>query len=165
MIFESSKQPPDGQRHKPLLHEVEGMGRRTKPENIEPLLNRMMALAEPSRWNIIQLLREEPHTVGQLATATGLSLAVISRHVQRLRSVGLVIGEKKGKELHCSRSGADTDAGKWLALILGESHPITSDYSYSRLTPRSSRPEKKKSLDVKLEPVLPLGGDIEDFLL
>ena len=141
------------------------MGRRTKPDNIEPLLNRMMALAEPSRWSILQLLREKPHTVGQLASATGLSLAVISRHVQRLRSVGLVIGEKRGKELHCSRSGADTDAGKWLAVILGETRPNLSEYSYSKRSPRSDRADKKKTSQPKLEPVLPIGGDIEDFLL
>ena len=150
------------------------MARRPKPTDIEPLLDRMMALAEPSRWSIVQLLGEEPHTVGQLARATGLSLAVTSRHVQRLRRAGIVVGEKRGKELVCTRSGSDTTIGRWLDAALEEtpaavaeyseteaSRPLTRPGPQSRVSP-SQKPEAEKATD---EPEYRPGGDIDDFLL
>ena len=150
------------------------MARRPKPTDIEPLLDRMMALAEPSRWSIVQLLGGEPHTVGQLARATGLSLAVISRRVQRLRRVGLVVGEKRGKELICTRSGPDTTVGRWLDAALGETPVAVTEYSEME-APRpltepgpqarvseNKQPEVEKPAD---EPEYRPGGDIDDFLL
>jgi DNA-binding transcriptional ArsR family regulator len=148
------------------------MARRPKPTDLEPLLERMMALAEPSRWAIVQLLGDEPRTVGQLARATGLSLAVTSRHVQRLRQVGIVVGEKRGKELLCSRSGPDTTVGRWLDATLRETPGRVVEYSQTEArrsreespaaTSTIEEPEEEKPAD---EPEYRPGGDIDDFLL
>ena len=150
------------------------MARRPKPTDIEPLLDRMMALAEPSRWSIVQLLGEQQHTVGQLARATGLSLAVTSRHVQRLRRVGIVVGEKRGKELICTRSGSDTSIGRWLDAALEETPVAVAEYSEKEaprpltrpgpkvMAPVAQKPEVEKPAD---EPEYRPGGDIDDFLL
>jgi DNA-binding transcriptional ArsR family regulator len=150
------------------------MARRPKPTNLEPLLNRMMALAEPSRWSIVRLLGEKPRTVGQLARATGLSLAVTSRHVQRLRSVGLVVGEKRGKELHCARSGPETVVGQWLDVTLGETAVAVAEYTEKEtprrpvragVKPKISRKEEQEIEQKTAEPEYRPGGDIDDFLL
>jgi DNA-binding transcriptional ArsR family regulator len=42
------------------------------------------ALSEPSRLMLLQALRGGPHTVGQLAAATGLKQANVSRHLAAL---------------------------------------------------------------------------------
>lgn len=48
------------------------------------------ALAEPSRRRIVELVRGEPRTVGELAARTGLSQPSTSKHLKVLREAGLV---------------------------------------------------------------------------
>lgn len=99
------------------------MARRPKPSQLEPLLERTMAVADPSRWQIVRLLGESPRTVTQLARATGLSVAATCRHVQRLRVVGVVEARRRGKELQCRPAAPDTPVGRWLRGLLGGSGP------------------------------------------
>ena len=54
----------------------------------------LVALAEPTRRRIIDLLRERPRPVGELATAARMSGPAISRHLQVLRRSGLIEEER-----------------------------------------------------------------------
>jgi DNA-binding transcriptional ArsR family regulator len=85
----------------------------------DPDLERLMALAEPSRWAMMRLLAERPRSVGEVAQAMRLSLAVTSRHLQRLRAAGLVVAARDGKNLSCALAGPESAAGRWLASLLG----------------------------------------------
>jgi DNA-binding transcriptional ArsR family regulator len=51
-------------------------------------------LAEPNRRLILDLLREQPRSVGELVEATGLSQPGTSKHLRVLRESGLVRVEK-----------------------------------------------------------------------
>jgi len=82
-----------------------------------------MAVADPSRWQIVRLLGESPRTVTQLAMATGLSVAATCRHVQRLRAVGVVEASRRGKELQCRPAPPDTPVGRWLVDLLAGGGP------------------------------------------
>jgi DNA-binding transcriptional ArsR family regulator len=48
------------------------------------------ALADPTRRRILDLLRERPRLVGELAELVGISQPGISKHLKVLREVGLV---------------------------------------------------------------------------
>jgi DNA-binding transcriptional ArsR family regulator len=48
------------------------------------------ALADPMRRRILDLLRERPHLVGELATRLNASQPSISKHLRVLREIGLV---------------------------------------------------------------------------
>lgn len=50
----------------------------------------LAALAEPTRRQVIDLLREGPRRAGELAAATNMTAPAISRHLRVLRSTGLV---------------------------------------------------------------------------
>ena len=52
------------------------------------------ALAEPRRRQILDLLREQPRSVGELVAQTGLSQPGTSKHLRVLREAGLVRAEK-----------------------------------------------------------------------
>ena|SRR5437764_1367605 len=52
------------------------------------------ALAEPHRRQILDLLREQPRSVGELVAETGLSQPGTSKHLRVLREAGLVRAEK-----------------------------------------------------------------------
>lgn len=47
-------------------------------------------LAEPNRRRILDLLREEERTVGELVAGTALSQPAVSKHLRVLREAGLV---------------------------------------------------------------------------
>ena len=51
------------------------------------------ALADPTRRRVIELLGSGPRRAGELATAVGMPATALSRHLQVLRSSGLVAVE------------------------------------------------------------------------
>jgi DNA-binding transcriptional ArsR family regulator len=54
------------------------------------------AIADPTRREILKLLRGGRHTVGDLASNFQTSRPAISKHLRLLRSAGLVVTEKHG---------------------------------------------------------------------
>jgi uncharacterized protein YndB with AHSA1/START domain/DNA-binding transcriptional ArsR family regulator len=48
------------------------------------------ALAEPSRLRIVELLRERPHAVNEIADALGLPQPQVSKHLRTLNDAGMV---------------------------------------------------------------------------
>lgn len=50
----------------------------------------LVALADPARRGVIDLLRKEPRRAGELAGALGLTPPAMSRHLRLLRESGLV---------------------------------------------------------------------------
>ena len=55
------------------------------------------ALADPTRRQILRLLRERRRTSGEIADAFPSSWPTISRHLAVLRSAGLIVGERTGQ--------------------------------------------------------------------
>ena len=55
------------------------------------------ALADPTRRQILRLLRKRRHTSGEIAEAFPSSWPTISRHLAVLRSAGLIVRERKGQ--------------------------------------------------------------------
>lgn len=58
------------------------------------------ALAEPTRLQILNLLRSGEHKVGDLAQACGCSAANASRHLSLLMQHGLVARESRGTSVY-----------------------------------------------------------------
>lgn len=56
-------------------------------------------LAHPRRLEILHVLSDGPLEVGRLATKTGLSQPNASQHLSLLRSAGLVLIERNGREV------------------------------------------------------------------
>ena len=57
------------------------------------------ALADPTRRDILRLLRNGPRTSGQIAEAFPSAWATISRHLAVLRDAGLIISERNGQQI------------------------------------------------------------------
>lgn len=60
---------------------------------------RMQMLATPSRVQILGHLKEGPCSVGALAAAVGMESSAVSHQLRSLRHLGLVIGERRGKQV------------------------------------------------------------------
>ena len=56
----------------------------------------LKAIADPTRRQILALLRERPMTAGEIAEPFEISKPSISHHLNQLKEAGLVYGERKG---------------------------------------------------------------------
>ena len=62
------------------------------------------ALANPTRLRILDLLGKKRYTVSGLQRELGVALANVSVQLATLRAAGVVVTEKKGKQVYCSLS-------------------------------------------------------------
>lgn len=71
-------------------------GKPLSPAQLAHIAERFKALAEPSRLQILQALRDGELTVTDIMAATRLGQANVSKHLQLLYSSGLVDRRKEG---------------------------------------------------------------------
>jgi DNA-binding transcriptional ArsR family regulator len=64
------------------------------------------ALAEPTRLHLLNLLRQQPRSVGELAQLCGCSPANISRHLTLLTQHGVVVRESRRNSAYYSIADA-----------------------------------------------------------
>jgi DNA-binding transcriptional ArsR family regulator len=58
------------------------------------------ALADPTRREIIRLLRDGPRSSGEIAARFPTSWATVSRHLAVLREAGLILQERNGQHVN-----------------------------------------------------------------
>lgn len=66
------------------------------PEALAQVADYFRTLAEPARLQILNLLRGGERNVGEIAEATGYSIANVSRHLSHLSREGFVARESRG---------------------------------------------------------------------
>ena len=97
-----------------------------------------VALADPTRCRIIELLRNSPQPVHLLAAEFAISRPAISRHLRVLKEARLISERKVGREnlysLHPKRLAP---AGEWIGGMLANSKPAPAS------------PPKKRSAQIK----------------
>lgn len=57
------------------------------------------ALSDPTRREILKLLRNGPRTSGEIAERFPSAWATISRHLSVLRESGLILSERSGQQI------------------------------------------------------------------
>lgn len=72
------------------------MGDAAAPSLAE-IRRRLVILADPQRLKLCRHLASEPITTSDLASRTGMSAPQVSRHLTRLRTVGLVSSDRQGR--------------------------------------------------------------------
>lgn len=70
------------------------------PEALVQVASYFQALSEPTRLQILNLLRQGERNVGELAQACGYTSANISRHLSMLTKHGLVAKEGRGTAVY-----------------------------------------------------------------
>jgi DNA-binding transcriptional ArsR family regulator len=70
------------------------------PEALQQVAAYFQALAEPTRLQLLNLLREGERNVGDLAQRTGCSTANVSRHLTLMTQHGLLVREPRGNSAY-----------------------------------------------------------------
>lgn len=77
--------------------------------------NTFAALAEPSRLRIVELLRERPFAVGDLAETLDIRQPQASKHLRVLRDAGIVAVEPMARRrIHHLRPEPFEEIGSWV---------------------------------------------------
>lgn len=66
------------------------------PDTLRAIADRLKLLGEPARLAVLNALREGPLNVSELAEATGLNQANLSKHLQLLHAGGFVTRRREG---------------------------------------------------------------------
>ena len=81
-----------------------------------PTTDALVALSEPHRREILDLLLDKSLSVGEIVDGTGLSQSGTSKHLRVLRDVGLVRSRVHGKQrIYEIRAEPLRDIDDWLA--------------------------------------------------
>ena len=77
------------------------------------------ALADPTRREILRVLREGDRTAGELAERFPLAKSTLSGHFQVLRQAGLIVAERQGARIVYSinQSAFEEALGAVVALL------------------------------------------------
>jgi DNA-binding transcriptional ArsR family regulator len=75
----------------------------------------LLALADPSRRTVLEILRSHPATAGELAAALPIARPGVSRHLRVLREVGLVdVRQDAQRRIYSLRPDALAEVDEWL---------------------------------------------------
>ena len=73
------------------------------------------ALGEPTRWEILDLLKRGALPAGDIAGHFDMAAATVSHHLAVLRRAGLISGERRGKYIYYALNPAALDEiGGWV---------------------------------------------------
>ena len=86
----------------------------------------LRALADPTRREILTLLRAGPLTAGQIAERFPVSAAAISRHLSVLKEADLVRDQREGKYIYYELNASVLEEILlWLTTLKGEENDET----------------------------------------
>jgi DNA-binding transcriptional ArsR family regulator len=109
------------------------------PEALQQVAAYFQALSEPTRLQILDLLRDGERNVGELAQQCGFSAANISRHLAFLMQHGLVARESRGTSVYYRI--ADESVYELCDLVCGSiARQLERSASERRMFARSARP-------------------------
>ena len=86
--------------HPLVLHFIAGDWEQRPAVSQSLVRERLAALAEPARFELCRHLIGEPITTSELAARTGLTEPQVSRHLRRLREVGLITSRRQGRMVY-----------------------------------------------------------------
>ncbi len=117
-------------------------------EALEQVAAYFQVLSEPTRLQILNLLRQREHNVGELAHLCGYTSANISRHLAMLTQHGLVARESRGTAVYYRI--ADDSIYALCDLVCGRIAQQLDDTAQQRdwfVPPARKRAAPKKSRD------------------
>jgi DNA-binding transcriptional ArsR family regulator len=80
-----------------VVHYPVAMPRPAPQEKLAQIRERLFVLSDPVRLALCRHLVNEPITTSELSLRTGMSRPQVSRHLSRLREVGLLVSRRSGR--------------------------------------------------------------------
>jgi len=135
----------------------------------KPPISIYSALADDTRCRIVEILMSGPVPVHTLADSFSISRPAISRHLRVLKTAGLVVEVKKGREnFYSLKVGKLAGAAKWLNAIalrqtevdLAEEKPAPVSVPQAATAPGTDKTEKPRRPKPKISERIAMPGDV-----
>lgn len=113
------------------------------------MLSTFRALAEPNRLHIVELLRDGPCPVGDMAVRLGLNQPQVSKHLRVLTDAGLVDARVDAqRRIYALRPAPLQELGVWLERYrrIWESNYQRLDSLLEEMKAAGSKPTQKKGI-------------------
>ncbi|KOP68200.1 ArsR family transcriptional regulator [Bacillus sp. FJAT-18019] len=82
--------------------------------NTSVMQRTLLTLAEPNRFNIVELLKKGPKSVGDIVQALGISQPHVSRHLRILSEVGIVSSRREAQlRIYSLEAGPFQELDEW----------------------------------------------------
>jgi ArsR family transcriptional regulator len=121
------------------------------------------ALADETRFNLLNLLLTHDWCVGALARHMGVSEAAVSQHLRALREAGLVRGEKRGYWTHYTVERGRLQGLAGMIAALTDLPPCSEGLCLKNLDqPQNGHKEEEKMCDCKCQHPEKLKGKPEE---
>ena len=83
------------------------MGHLPGPEDIQTVAGLMKQLGDPSRLRIFWILCHVEECVTDIAAMTDMTSPAVSHHLRILKSSGLIVSRREGKEMYYKAADSD----------------------------------------------------------
>lgn len=103
------------------------MDAQTRQQLVELYAQVCRALSDPKRLLILEVLRDGPMTVGDIAIALDLSQPNVSQHLAVLRERGIVIADRDGTRVRYALNGHQVTTA--LDLLREHAHGVARSQS------------------------------------
>jgi len=74
--------------------------RAVRPEVLQRAAEIIRLLGHPGRLKIVEVLEDGEATVGEIQDAVGLKQAIVSQHLSKMRSAGILAARRDGQHVH-----------------------------------------------------------------
>jgi DNA-binding transcriptional ArsR family regulator len=125
--------------------EVPGGPGDTGPDGLAAACDLLRALGAPHRLAIVFELARGPRCVHELVTSLDISQSLASQHLRVLRTAGLVVGTRRGKET--AYALADEHVAHIAADALAHSRELGRPGQRSMTTSRTPHEQEKRNHD------------------
>lgn len=93
----------------------------------------LQALGDGSRRTMLEILRDHPATVGELAEALPIARPGVSRHLRVLREAGLVLVEQDAqRRIYRLRPEALVEVDTWMRALLSVAGDSVSGHGHAQ---------------------------------
>lgn len=107
------------------------------------------ALASPVRLQLVDLLRQGPRTVEELAAVAGITVANCSRHLQQLRAARLVDADRDGRHVRYRLTDAGVSAA--FAALRGLAEALLPEMDRLRAELQVLAPAEREAILAELD--------------
>jgi DNA-binding transcriptional ArsR family regulator len=112
-------------------------------------LRALQALADPSRYRIVDVLFSGTRSLGDLARQVDLSAPCVSHHISILKEMEFVETQREGRLLRCSLARGESRAARMLDLILADRYILNVSNRHSTVAAPEFDPSPKRSKPIE----------------
>jgi DNA-binding transcriptional ArsR family regulator len=98
---------------------MHALAKRVAPDDFRGMANRFKQVSDLTRLQVLVLLGDNEHSVGELSARVGASMSALSRHLALLRLAGVVVYTRTGQRNVYALTGPGRAIWRVVMVLMG----------------------------------------------